>query len=188
MNLIYQLIGGITILLITLLVVIVIILVQRYKSPRIIETENTRKRGRPGGPTGKYRINGMPVFEEEYQKWASRQRLIERRKRKNGIIEGYREKLSALSLEELEELNNDTEYVIALKKKYIKGHGINNGNEYKRCKRCDKSRLIRWFRIIRKGKTSDYCLICERNDDKLKKYSDRKTGWVWEGNIPYLKK
>jgi len=35
-------------------------------------------RGRPGGPSGKYMIEGKPAFEEEYQKWAAQQRALNR--------------------------------------------------------------------------------------------------------------
>lgn len=35
-------------------------------------------RGRPRGPSGKYMIEGKPVFEEEYQKWAMEQRAKNR--------------------------------------------------------------------------------------------------------------
>jgi len=35
-------------------------------------------RGRPSGPSGRYMIEGKPVFEEQYQKWASEQRALNR--------------------------------------------------------------------------------------------------------------
>lgn len=35
-------------------------------------------RGRPAGPSGKYMIEGKPVFEEEYQKYAAQQRALNR--------------------------------------------------------------------------------------------------------------
>lgn len=35
-------------------------------------------RGRPRGPSGKYKIEGKPVFEEEYQKFAATQRAMNR--------------------------------------------------------------------------------------------------------------
>ena len=35
-------------------------------------------RGRPHGPSGKYMIEGKPVFEEEYQQWAAQQRALNR--------------------------------------------------------------------------------------------------------------
>jgi hypothetical protein len=35
-------------------------------------------RGRPSGPSGKYMIEGRPVFEAEYQKWAAEQRAKNR--------------------------------------------------------------------------------------------------------------
>lgn len=35
-------------------------------------------RGRPGGPSGKYMIEGKPVYEEEYSKWSAEQRALNR--------------------------------------------------------------------------------------------------------------
>jgi len=35
-------------------------------------------KGRPGGPSGKYMIEGKPVYEEEYSKWAAEQRALNR--------------------------------------------------------------------------------------------------------------
>lgn len=151
------------------------------------EEELKMKRGRPRGPSGKYRIEGKPVFEDIYQKWLSKQKLAERIKRKENIAEKFEERLSIFSITELEKLRKDTEEMIKSKKAQNKGFGINAGNEYKRCIKCDKVRLIRWYRIIEKDKLSDECLSCERKENKLQGYSDRKTGWIWEGNIPYIK-
>jgi len=41
-------------------------------------SKSKRRRGRPSGPSGRYRIDGYPVTVQQYRRWKSRQRAIQR--------------------------------------------------------------------------------------------------------------
>jgi hypothetical protein len=45
--------------------------------PNLLNPQTSPK-GRPRGPSGTYKIQGKPVFEEEYQKWVASQRAMNR--------------------------------------------------------------------------------------------------------------